>query len=302
MSVSSKPKKPDYSGGTDFALAQRYNRAVRDGNPQAADMQKALVARGVAVNPGEFVPEDEITRLLHKKTTLPKRSQQRPNEGFHAQAPEGDTATIGGRFAGDDIATHPAEMPEVIGLFKQVLGDVPSVVKDLGARGAVKVPRGANKDMSGVKAFMDAMVAGDTLEATRTLAHELFHIVDYVGGHAHTMARGGIARRMMADSKTIVNAMGEMVYKYKRIDPRYSEKKLREELWELSKVMRPIDESAASNADLNYRKNAKELYADFGSALIMNPKLAKERAPAAYEAFFRYLDEKPEVRKVYAAR
>lgn len=86
VSVSSKPRKPDYSGGTDFALAQRYNRAVRDGNPQAADMHKALVARGVSVNPGEYVPENEIKRLLNKKSALPKRSQQRPNEGFHAQA------------------------------------------------------------------------------------------------------------------------------------------------------------------------------------------------------------------------
>lgn len=299
VSVSSKPRKPDYSGGTDFALAQRYNRAVRDGSPEAAEMHKALVARGVPVNPGEYVPENEIKRLLNKKSTLPKRSQQRPNEGFHAQTPESDTATVGPRFSGDDIATHPVEMPEVISLFKSILNDVPSVVKNLGARGAVKVPRGANKDMAGVKAFMDAMVAGDTLEATRTLAHELFHIVDYAGGHAHTMARGGVARRMLADSKTIVNAMGEMVYKYKRLDPRYGEKKLRDELWELSKAMRPIDESTASNADLNYRKNAKELYADFGSALIMNPKLAKEKAPAAYEAFFRFLDEKPEVRKAY---
>lgn len=300
------PRRPRLAG-TAYGLALQYNRALSAGEADVANAAFAALRKAnVDVEEGRPVPQDTVQQLLLSRNMGEKAEQRRPEEGFLSEEPEGpSTARVGRHGQGDEIETHALEMPEVVDLFRSLLGDVPKVVRGLGARGMVKVPgkwrpHETGQPPKGVEAFMEAATAGDTLQATRTLAHELFHVIDYIGGHADTLSRGGIARRMMSDSKTIKDAVSEMLrYKFHHLDPRFGEKVLRDELWELSKSLRPIDESKASAREIKYRKRGEEIYADFGSALIMNPRLVQEQAPRAYEAFFRFLDEKPEVRSAY---
>lgn len=66
------------------------------------------------------------------------------------------------------------------------------------------------------------------------------------------------------------------------------------ELKDLTQFWKPFNPTLNSNFT-KYRYSSPELYADFVSVLLNAPAKAKEIAPNAYEAFFNYLQNKPEV-------
>ena len=70
------------------------------------------------------------------------------------------------------------------------------------------------------------------------------------------------------------------------------------ELKDLTLTWKPFDPN--QNAKYTkYRFSSPELYADAISALINAPGLLKAKAPSFYEAFFNYLERKPEVKRLY---
>lgn len=73
---------------------------------------------------------------------------------------------------------------------------------------------------------------------------------------------------------------------------------IREELKNFSQKWKPFDPKADAKYT-KYRFSGKELYADAISGLVTNPAVLKGEAPTFYEAFFNYLDRKPQVAKTY---
>jgi len=59
------------------------------------------------------------------------------------------------------------------------------------------------------------------------------------------------------------------------------------------------DEATASDAYINLRFSGKELYAEALSVLLNKPQELEARAPKFNQAFFNYLENKPEVRQLY---
>lgn len=76
--------------------------------------------------------------------------------------------------------------------------------------------------------------------------------------------------------------------------------KMKNELWEISNIWRPIPKNASSRF-IKYRKKGEELYADAISVLLNEPELLAEKAPMFYRGFFSYMDSKPEMKKAYEA-
>jgi len=70
------------------------------------------------------------------------------------------------------------------------------------------------------------------------------------------------------------------------------------ELKVLTKAWKPFDPSE-DPVYTAYRYKSEELYADAFSALINAPGFLKSTAPKFYEAFFNYLEEKPQVKRIY---
>jgi len=66
---------------------------------------------------------------------------------------------------------------------------------------------------------------------------------------------------------------------------------IHQELYELSKEWRPFNEETASKDFLAYRNSSKEIFADFISALVVNPFFTKQKAPNAYDGFMSWLHE-----------
>lgn len=307
--VVRRPRKPTdpVNSRTDYGLAKQYNRelqATPPAEPEAAAartkrlglLREQLEKRGVKIT-DDGVPEAELQRLLD--TPIPKQKAEfgRPEEGFQAAEPESAKSELGSTYSSRrPIEAQPLEQPEVVQLFKDITGGVPKVaLAKASKRGSVTI---ADK-LENIKTFINALNAGDNELATRVLGHELFHIIDWIGGHANTIRRGNVVRRLMSDSKTILTALGDYRYKWQKIDPTLNLQTIKDEMWELSKAVRPFDEELATPSELEYRKRAEELYADFGSAVVMNPKLAQEMAPETFKGFFKYLDEKPAVREAY---
>ena len=74
---------------------------------------------------------------------------------------------------------------------------------------------------------------------------------------------------------------------------------IHQELYNLSKEWRPFDESAADSKYLTYRNSSAELYADFMSAFMVNPRLAKEVAPKAFDGFMEFIENNQRFLKNY---
>lgn len=71
-----------------------------------------------------------------------------------------------------------------------------------------------------------------------------------------------------------------------------------DELKKLTKIWKPFNEFA-SKKTTKYRFSPEELYADAFSVLVNDPGLLENAAPNFYKAFFNWLGQKPEVKRVW---
>ncbi|MBU0879881.1 hypothetical protein KKH00_03680 [Patescibacteria group bacterium] len=170
-----------------------------------------------------------------------------------------------------------------------------------------------------------------------TMSHELGHLVDFIP--EQIMKRGNILGRLysigysfrkqivgnpelMAKRKKIMQDISNIKGQIKKItesdikrqkelevsrlevkfaeinEQLVMEKPFRDELWALSQRLRPISTNVSSNF-LAYRKSAPELYADFLSAILNQPALAKKIAPKFSQHFWEELDRKPEFKRTF---
>lgn len=211
-----------------------------------------------------------------KKTKLPKTGSIGSSIGRFRE--EGDIRL--GHF--DQI--KPIEFPELLEFAKELSGsDV-----------FVKKFRTANGKFYGKNASIglntDLFKKDNLQQLQKTMAHEIGHLIDYLP--EGTLARGNTLGRL---------AVLKGFHKdfFAGAGATRTNKEVTEQLWELSKYWKPIDEATAPKAFLQYRKSSAEIYADFISVLFNNPKLAGEIAPTAYNIFFEQLDKKPDVKKAY---
>lgn len=221
---------------------------------------------------------------LYKKATL-KKEEKLPKSG-----------TIGasiGRFREDDNSkiilgnydqVKPIEFPELVALAKDLSG----------SEIFIKNYKMANGMFYGKDARIglnpDLFKKGNLGQLQKTMAHEIGHLIDYLP--EKTLARGNVLGRL-----SVLRGF----YKdfYAAAGATRTNKEVTDQLWQLSKYWKPVDEATAPKGFLSYRKSAPEIYADFISVLFNNPKLAGEMAPTAYNIFFEQLDAKPNVKAAY---
>lgn len=96
--------------------------------------------------------------------------------------------------------------------------------------------------------------------------------------------------------KRVADIYADLLKKEIRKRKLWENEVLTDELKALSQYWKPFD-VGRSRSFTAYRFSAPELYADFVSVLLNAPAKAKQIAPSAYEAYFNYLQQKPEVMK-----
>lgn len=186
------------------------------------------------------------------------------------------------------------EFPELVDLARELMGQVPQIRQKVSrhfggeARG-VFIGKGAGEIRLRADLF-DPKIS--TLgQAAKTLAHEIGHLIDYLP--SGNLARGNllgrllVLKRFQADFSAAAGASR-------------TNKAIKQQLWELSKYWKPIDEAASAGTSfLKYRQSPPEVYADFISVLFNDPALANKMAPEAFNVFFEHLDKKPAVKDAY---
>lgn len=229
----------------------------------------------------------------------------------------------------------PVEMPELVKLAKQLMGQLPRLKKMPSSRG---IFHGKGRG----RIWLDPRIFVDQTEAAKTLAHEIGHLIDYLP--TETLQRGNLGGRLKTLQKFLkatfsrdpesddylttedrarlrskaaaavgpkprepaeVKQWSEEVSRVYRemieeelVDRGLIEvKQVREELMALTQFWKPFDDSTAPDWYLAYRYSSRELYADFLSVLLNSPGLAQQFAPETYEIFWDHLDRKPEVKE-----
>ncbi|MFA7287035.1 MAG: hypothetical protein WC052_05230 [Patescibacteria group bacterium] len=205
-----------------------------------------------------------------------------------------DTADIGIFADGTEIKAgsmntiKPVEFPEMVQLAKDLFGTPAIRGQRNPNRGGVFKP--------GVGIELNPSVFDNTDQATKILAHEIGHLIDWLPDE--TMKRGNLLGRLGSLHSFLKGTFGGNEFEGASLITS-SNSDIRAELWEWSKFWRPFDETLSSKSFTQYRKSGVELYADALSGLLVSPGLIEEKAPKFYDAFFKALDEKPEVRSTY---
>lgn len=216
------------------------------------------------------------TKKLETKGKLPKKGIVGASIGRFRE--EGDIRL------GNYNQIKPIEFPELLEFAKELSGSEVFVKNYKLANGKFY-----GKDAS-IGLNTELFKKGNLEQLQKTMAHEIGHLIDYLP--EGTLARGNVLGRL----SVLKNFHKDF---YAKAGATRTNKEVTQQLWDLSKYWKPIDEATAPKAFLAYRKSAPEIYADFISVLFNNPKLAGEIAPTAYNIFFQQLDAKPEVKKAY---
>jgi GGDEF domain-containing protein len=234
--------------------------------------------------------EGKLPAGSQAETAIEKAAREREGRDIEAEEKKKQAKLPGGTTAeatlfGGGAKTSPSfiEMPEIVELAKRLMdGKVPKIKRALRIAGgrALGVHRGGTIELR-------ADIFKDPGLAETVLAHEIGHLIDFLPHK--TMKRGNILGRIASLKSFMKKDFGELLPNVE----------IRNELKALTQIWSPFDISKASKSYIKYRHSSKELYADALSVLINDPALLKKHAPGFYEGFFKYLDRKPEVKKVY---
>lgn len=177
----------------------------------------------------------------------------------------------------------PFQMPEMVKLAKELMGEFPEISKRMG-----KQTMGLFKPLGdGIIRLRPELFASPE-QAAKTLAHEIGHLIDYLPDHY--LKRGNLLGRLLTLRSHLKSTFGELTV---------TNPELREELLAVSQFWRPYDPKTSSASFLAYRKGSDELYADAISVLLNSPGTLERMAPKFYKGFFDNLDKKLEVKKSF---
>jgi hypothetical protein len=214
----------------------------------------------------------------------PRRSLEPPPARAGAGEPKGALAYAlnGSAYADVPLAglpgIKPIEMPELVQLVKDLAGSE-IVLK--------KMPKALGQFQgigSGV-VKLNPRIFQDWVTATKVLAHEIGHLIDYFG--QETLKRGNLWGRLWS-------LRSFMKERWTSSGP--TNKELRAELLALTRYWKPYDPLTAPKSYVSYRESGVELYADFISVLFNSPATAKQIAPNFCREFWNALGSKPEVK------
>lgn len=176
------------------------------------------------------------------------------------------------------------ELPEIVSFAKDITqGRYPSVKRKLRAFKGEAL--GVFKPKKG-KIELKADIFADPIQASKILAHEIGHAVDWLP--EKTLTRGNILGRVASLKKHLEGTYEGLA----------KNTEIRNELKALTQVWKPFDIKAGIKFT-KYRHSSKELYADAVSVLVNSPELLKKTAPKFYDGFFSYLERKPIVKELY---
>lgn len=218
-----------------------------------------------------------------RETMIREVKQKAPSGSGYASI--GRYREEGNVVAGKIDEIKPIEFPELLDLAKELSGNVPFIKKYTKANGMFY-----GKGTGEIGLNPDLFLEGNLGQLQKTFAHEIGHLIDYLPDQ--TMKRGNVLGRL-----AVLKGFNKDFYE--GAGQTRTNKEVREQLWELSKYWKPIDEATASKSFLDYRKSAPEVYADFISVMFNDPNLVAVKAPTAYNVFFEQLDKKPLVKKAY---
>lgn len=88
---------------------------------------------------------------------------------------------------------HAVEMPELVQLARDLMGRVPDVVKKSGKAAGRFTPKGGGQIKLVAELFAKG---GNHLEAARTLAHEIGHLIDWLDDMPKNIGRGNLLGRL----------------------------------------------------------------------------------------------------------
>lgn len=229
------------------------------------------------------------------------------------------------------------ELPEIVDIARELMGDVPSIIKKTGKAAGRFYGQGAGK----IKLIASLFEKGNLPQASRVLAHEIGHLIDYLPDQY--LKRGNLIGRLQtlrgfmghyfgtegaldtkalrkAAEREILSEEGISISEYiqdksirERLKPlikeRYSNKitetggiknaDIRKELLAVTRYWHPYDLVKVPASYKRYRESSVELYAEAISMLFNSPGLLEQMAPTFYTEFFNALDNKPEVKEAY---
>jgi len=176
-------------------------------------------------------------------------------------------------------ALQPIQFPELVTMVKELTGSAPTLKAFKTKLGDMK----SNATEAGIR--LNPSIFNDPVVAAKVLSHEIGHLADWIPDGF--MSRGNLLGRIASLNKYMYGSFGEL-----------KNKDIKRELKNLSQLWKPFNEQLSPKFT-SYRYGSRELYADAVSVLLNDPALLQEQAPQFYNAFFEYIDKKPEFQKTY---
>jgi len=176
-------------------------------------------------------------------------------------------------------ALRAIQFPELVTMVKELTGSAPTLKAFKTKLGQMK----SNQSEAGIR--LNPSIFNDPVVAAKVLSHEIGHLADWIPDGF--MTRGNLLGRIASLNKYMYGSFGEL-----------NNKDIKRELKNLSQLWKPFDEQLSPKFT-SYRYSSRELYADAVSVLLNDPALLQEQAPQFYNAFFEYIDKKPEFQKTY---
>lgn len=261
-------------------MAKAYE--VKLANAKTESKETVLVPNDYATYQGQLADENKAFFVKASEQSTPTGNANTRSIGVR---PEINTDAVG---LVDKV--RPMELPEIVHLAKELMGNYPTVVKNIKNSAAVGMFRGIEgvgpRDIRLVAGLFDSKNVAD---ASIVLAHEVGHLTDFLP--ENTMKRGNIRDRLMLVKSMMKETFGEQI----------KVKEIKQELVELTRWWNPYDPDTVPKAYKTYRESSRELYAEAISVLLNAPADLAVRAPTFYKAFFATLDEKPDVYEAYFA-
>lgn len=263
-------------------LADRYKEPVYLLDEVAiARMERTGVFKQVAYMPDGTKSLEELyqERFIDRYSQKPFVANFEMTEGADKDFGFANYEERIGKLGGGEHL-YPLDLPDLVKLARELTGQFPEIKKAFhGGKRLGDAETGTLR----VRLLAGLFAEGKIKAGKAVLAHELGHIMDFL---PEGYNRGGnVLGRIASIMKNLKHTLAD--------GSEFNNKTIRAELIELTKFWRQTENPS------KYMMKPVELYADALSVLLNSPALLQEKAPQFTEAFFEYLDNKPQVKESF---
>lgn len=273
-------------------LGELKDQGHRDPESTLADIiisNRESASRAATLRNIEGIPEEQIGAEAREVLDELRRAREAPAAGGESAG----FAAAGGLNTDYPLSEGEAQgalrvplksvpMPELVSMAKELMGQSPRIKR-------LRKNLGLFRGVGAGDIIIDPKVAKDPAQLAMVLAHEIGHLIDYIGV-PKTLARGNLLGRLHTLRNFLRKSFG---------DAGPTNKEVRQELIALTQWWHPYDPATASKNYRKYRESARELYADALSVFLNTPGEVQKRAPKFYAQFTEHLNTKPEVVQAY---